>query len=330
TEDEKIHIAKRYLVPRQMEAHGLKKGEYLLSDAALVETIRYYTREAGVRNLEREIATLCRKAAKALLTEKKRTRFSVGTSNLGKYLGVRTYRFGLAEEKDLVGVATGLAWTSVGGELLSIEGIQLPGKGKLTITGKLGDVMQESVQAAMSYARSRSKDWKLPKNFFQTKDIHIHAPEGATPKDGPSAGIAICTAIVSTLTNVPIRKDVAMTGEITLQGRVLIIGGLKEKLLAAHRGGIRHVLIPQENVKDLKEVPQTILKDLEIHPVGHMDEVLALALVHMPKDVSREGTEEEPEGEGGETGEEDGDALSVVQTAVEPTEPPVESPSITH
>ncbi|MBF0153562.1 MAG: endopeptidase La [Magnetococcales bacterium] len=330
TEEEKIHIAKRYLIPRQMEAHGLKKGEYLLSDTALVETIRYYTREAGVRNLEREIATLCRKAAKALLTEKKRTRFSVGTNNLEKYLGVRTYRFGLAEEKDLVGVATGLAWTSVGGELLSIEGIQLPGKGKLTITGKLGDVMQESVQAAMSYARSRAKDWKLPKHFFQNKDIHIHAPEGATPKDGPSAGIAICTAIVSTLTNIPIRKDVAMTGEITLQGRVLIIGGLKEKLLAAHRGGIRHVLIPQENVKDLKEVPQTILKDLTIHPVAHMDDVLALALVRSPKDLSLEELAEDPESETDAMGEEEGDTITVVQSAVDPAAPPADSPSITH
>ncbi|MBF0623316.1 MAG: endopeptidase La [Magnetococcales bacterium] len=319
TEEEKIHIAKRYLIPRQMEAHGLKGGEFSLVDTALVDIIRYYTREAGVRNLEREIATLCRKAAKALLKDAKRKKFATTSSSLEKSLGVRQFRFGLAEESDLVGVATGLAWTNVGGEILSIEAIHLPGKGKLTITGKLGDVMQESVQAAMSYARSRAKDWKLPKEYFQNRDIHVHVPEGATPKDGPSAGIGICTAIVSALTGIAIRKEVAMTGEITLRGRVLVIGGLKEKLLAAHRAGIRQVLIPQENLKDLKDVPQTILKNLEIHPVTHMDEVLERALIASPGDrviTPLDSEVETPEGE-----------PMVVKTDPPPS---VDSPSVTH
>ncbi|MEO5349287.1 MAG: endopeptidase La [Magnetococcus sp. YQC-3] len=279
TEQEKIRIANDYLIPRQMEAHGLDKTEYALSPQGLVEIIRYYTREAGVRNLDREIASLCRKTARALLSGKAKGRVVITSKSLEKYLGVRRHRFGLAEDTDLVGVTTGLAWTEVGGEILTIEGTQMDGKGKLLITGKLGDVMQESAQAAMTYVRSRAKEWGMSEEeFFQKHDIHIHVPEGATPKDGPSAGIAMCVTLVSALLGIPVRRDVAMTGEITLRGRVLVIGGLKEKLLAAHRSGVRHVLIPSENVKDLKEVPQSILRDLEIHPVNHMDEVLRLAL----------------------------------------------------
>ncbi|MBF0195721.1 MAG: endopeptidase La [Magnetococcales bacterium] len=279
TEQEKLRIADKYLIPKQMTAHGLSKDEVTLSSGTIKSIIRYYTREAGVRNLEREIASLCRKAAKTLLIEEKRKKVVVSSNSIGKYLGVRKYRFGLAEEKNLVGVTTGMAWTEVGGELLSIEAVLLGGKGKLTITGKLGDVMQESAQAAMTYARSRANDWGITdKEFFQNHDLHIHVPEGATPKDGPSAGIAICTTIASILTGISVRRDVAMTGEITLRGRVLIIGGLKEKMLAAHRAGIKHIIIPQENVKDLKEMPATIMRDLEIHPVEHLDDVLKIAL----------------------------------------------------
>ncbi|MEO5341282.1 MAG: endopeptidase La [Magnetococcus sp. MYC-9] len=279
TEQEKIRIANDYLIPRQMEAHGLDKTEFALAEQGLVEIIRYYTREAGVRNLDREIASLCRKTARALLSGKVRGRLVVTPKRLEKHLGVRRHRFGLTEDTDLIGVTTGLAWTEVGGEILTIEGTLIDGKGKLTITGKLGDVMQESAQAAMTYVRSRAKEWGLvEEEFFQKHDIHIHVPEGATPKDGPSAGIAMCVTLVSALLGIPVRRDVAMTGEITLRGRVLVIGGLKEKLLAAHRSGVKHVLIPSENVKDLKEVPQSILRDLEIHPVNHLDEVLRLAL----------------------------------------------------
>ncbi|MBF0162582.1 MAG: endopeptidase La [Magnetococcales bacterium] len=279
TEQEKIRIAHDYLIPRQMEAHGLEKAEFQLSDQGLVEIIRFYTREAGVRNLDREIASLCRKTARAILSGKARGRVVVGGKGVHKYLGVRRHRFGLTEDTDLIGVTTGLAWTEVGGEILTIEGTLIDGKGKLMITGKLGDVMQESAQAAMTYVRSRAKEWGLlEEEFFQKHDIHIHVPEGATPKDGPSAGIAMCVTLVSALLGIPVRRDVAMTGEITLRGRVLVIGGLKEKLLAAHRSGVKHVLIPSENVKDLKEVPQSILKDLEVHPVNHLDEVLRLAL----------------------------------------------------
>lgn len=279
TEQEKLRIASKYLIPKQMKAHGLSDDEFSISTGSVKNIIRYYTREAGVRNLEREIASLCRKSTKALLIDDSRNKVNISSKAVGKYLGVRKYRFGLAEEEDLVGVTTGLAWTEVGGELLSIEAVRLPGKGKLTITGKLGDVMQESAQAAMTYARSRASDWGIADvEFFQSQDIHIHVPEGATPKDGPSAGIAMCTAVASILTGIPVRRDVAMTGEITLRGRVLIIGGLKEKLLAAHRAGIKHVIIPKENVKDLKEMALTILRDLEIHPVSHLDEVLGIAL----------------------------------------------------
>ena len=291
TEQEKIRIANLYLTPRQMEAHGLDKQEFSLSAKALLEVIRYYTREAGVRNLDREIASLCRKTAKALLSGKAQGRVVVSAKSLEKYLGVRRHRFGLTEDTDLIGVTTGLAWTEVGGEILTIEGTQIDGKGKLMITGKLGDVMQESAQAAMTYVRSRAKEWGLvEEDFFQKRDIHVHVPEGATPKDGPSAGAAICVTLISALLGIPVRRDVAMTGEITLRGRVLVIGGLKEKLLAAHRAGIRHVLIPGENLKDLKDVPASILKDLEIHPVSHLDEVLRVALTKPLKSLAKEET----------------------------------------
>ena len=279
TEQDKIKIANQYLTPRQMEAHGLDSTEFSLSSHALLEVIRYYTREAGVRNLDREIASLCRKTTKTLLSDKSRGRVTISSKSLEKFLGVRKHRFGLAEDTDLIGVTTGLAWTEVGGEILTIEGTKMGGKGKLMITGKLGDVMQESAQAAMTYVRSRAQEWGIEdEEFFQKHDIHIHVPEGATPKDGPSAGVAMCVTLVSALLGIPVRRDVAMTGEITLRGRALVIGGLKEKLLAAHRAGIKHVLIPSDNLKDLKEVSQNILKDLEIHPVNHLDEVLQLAL----------------------------------------------------
>lgn len=284
TEDEKVHIAKRHLIPKQMKSHGLKKDEWSISEDALRDIIRYYTREAGVRNLEREIANASRKAVKDILL-KSRKMIKVTASNLGKFAGVRKYTFGEAEKEDLIGMVTGLAWTEVGGDLLVIEAVTMPGKGKTSITGKLGDVMQESVQAAISYVRSRSLDFGIIPPVFQTKDIHVHVPEGATPKDGPSAGIAMTTAIVSVLTGIPVRKDVAMTGEVTLRGRVLGIGGLKEKLLAALRGGLTTVLIPKENVKDLEDIPDNVKKDLTIIPVETVDEVLKAALVRLPESV---------------------------------------------
>lgn len=284
TEDEKLNIAKQYLIPKQVKTHGLKKTEWSISDEALRETIRYYTRESGVRNLEREIANMTRKAVKDILMKGKNA-VKVTASNLGKFAGVRRYTYGEAEKEDLVGMVTGLAWTEVGGDLLVIEAVTMPGKGKTSITGKLGDVMQESVQAAISYVRSRSLSFGIIPPTFQTKDIHIHVPEGATPKDGPSAGIGMTTAIVSVLTGIPVKKNVAMTGEVTLRGRVLGIGGLKEKLLAALRGGITTVLIPQENVKDLEEIPDNVKKELHIIPVSTVDEVLREALVMMPEPV---------------------------------------------
>ena len=281
TEDEKLNIAKQYLIPKQVKSHGLKKGEWSISDEALRETIRYFTRESGVRNLEREISNMTRKAVKDILLKGK-TAVKVTASNLGKFAGVRRYTYGEAEKEDLVGMVTGLAWTEVGGDLLTIEAVTMPGKGKTSITGKLGDVMQESVQAAISYVRSRSLDFGIIPPTFQTKDIHIHVPEGATPKDGPSAGVGMTTAIVSVLTGIPVKKNVAMTGEVTLRGRVLGIGGLKEKLLAALRGGITTVLIPQENVKDLEEIPDNVKKELKIIPVSTVDDVLREALVRAP------------------------------------------------
>ncbi|MCE2483114.1 MAG: endopeptidase La [Alphaproteobacteria bacterium] len=277
TEDEKVEIAKRHLIPKQLETHGLKDGEWSISDNALRHVIRLYTREAGVRNLERELASLTRKAVRDILQKKKET-IRVTRRNLQGYLGVPRYRFGEIESEDLVGISIGLAWTEVGGELLSVEAVMLPGKGKMIITGKLGDVMKESVEAAASYVRSRATSFGIKPTVFEKRDIHVHVPEGATPKDGPSAGIAMITSIVSVLTHNPARKDIAMTGEITLRGRVLPIGGLKEKLLAALRGGIRTVLIPKENEKDLAEIPDNVKRGLEIIPVAMVDEVLEHAL----------------------------------------------------
>ena len=277
TEDEKVEIAKRHLIPKQMETHGLKDGEWSISDEALRHVIRLYTREAGVRNLERELASLTRKAVRDILQKKKET-IRVTRRNLQGYLGVPRYRFGEIESEDLVGISIGLAWTEVGGELLSVEAVMLPGKGKMITTGKLGDVMKESVEAAASYVRSRATSFGIKPTVFEKRDIHVHVPEGATPKDGPSAGIAMITSIVSVLTLNPARKDVAMTGEITLRGRVLPIGGLKEKLLAALRGGIKTVLIPKENEKDLAEIPDNVKRGLDIVPVAMVDEVLEHAL----------------------------------------------------
>ncbi|BAE51594.1 endopeptidase La [Paramagnetospirillum magneticum] len=281
TEDEKVEISKRHLLPKVIKAAGLRKGEWSISDEALRHIVRYYTREAGVRNMERELANLARKAVKEIVSTSK-TKVAVTPRNLEKYAGIHRYRFGEVEEQDMVGVVTGLAWTEVGGELLTIEAVSMPGKGTFSHTGKLGDVMQESVQAARSYVRSRSVSLGIKPTVFEKRDIHVHVPEGATPKDGPSAGVAMCTTIVSVLTGIPVRKDVAMTGEITLRGRVLPIGGLKEKLLAALRGGIKTVLIPKENEKDLAEIPDNVKKGLDIIPVSTADEVLQRALVRMP------------------------------------------------
>lgn len=289
TEDEKVNIAMRYLLPKQLKSHGLKDDELHVSEAAIRDIVRYYTREAGVRRLEQEIAKVCRKVVKELLTSKAKQgvkaakRINVTPKTLDKYLGVQRFDFGVAAKENQVGQVTGLAWTSVGGELLTIEAVLLPGKGKTTTTGKLGDVMKESTQAAMSVVRSRAQRLGIQSDFYEEHDIHIHFPEGATPKDGPSAGIAITTALVSILTGIPVRADVAMTGEITLRGEVLPIGGLKEKLLAAHRGGIKTVLIPQQNVKDLADVPENIKNHLDIHPVQWIDDVLALALASKPE-----------------------------------------------
>ena len=292
TEEEKVEIARRHLMPKQLEAHGIKPDEWSLSADALTDLIRYYTREAGVRSLEREMANLIRKATKEILLEDKK-RIRITRRNLETYAGVRKFRYGEAEHEDLVGVSTGLAWTEVGGELLSIEAVTLPGKGRMTTTGKLGDVMQESVQAAKSYVRSRSVALGIIPPTFDKIDIHVHVPEGATPKDGPSAGVAMVTSIVSVLTKIPVRASLAMTGEITLRGRVLPIGGLKEKLLAALRGGIKTVLIPKENEKDLAEIPDNVKKALDIVPVAMVDEVWRRALVRVPEPV--EWTEVEPE-----------------------------------
>ncbi|HTB66678.1 MAG TPA: endopeptidase La [Steroidobacteraceae bacterium] len=283
TEDEKMNIGRRYLVPKQMKANGLKDDELKVSDPALLDIVRHYTREAGVRNFEREIAKIGRKSVKQLLLDDKEQKaISVTPRNLEKYLGVKRFRYGKAEDSDRIGQVTGLAWTEVGGELLTIEAAIVPGKGKLQHTGHLGEVMQESIQAAMTVVRSRSQVLGLEQDFYQKNDIHLHMPEGATPKDGPSAGVGMCTALVSALTRIAVKSDVAMTGEITLRGEVLPIGGLKEKLLAAHRGGIKTVLIPDENVKDLAEIPDNIKGNLNIKPVKWIDEVLQIALVSQP------------------------------------------------
>lgn len=288
TEDEKLNIARKYLVPKEQKANGIGGDELEISDEALMGVIRYYTREAGVRNLQREIAKICRKVVKDLLLKGAGEKVKVTEDQLEELLGVRRFRYGLAEEKDQVGQVTGLAWTEVGGELLSIETAVVPGKGKHVITGQLGDVMKESIQAAMSVVRSRAASLGIKPDFYENRDIHIHVPEGAIPKDGPSAGIGMCTALVSALTGIPVRADVAMTGEITLRGAVLPIGGLKEKLLAAHRGGIRTVVIPEENRRNLEEVPDNIKENLEIRPVKWIDEVLDIALVHKPKPLTEE------------------------------------------
>ncbi|MFT3731543.1 MAG: endopeptidase La [Hyphomicrobium sp.] len=285
TEDEKLEIAKRHLIPEQYSAHGLEQGEWTVEDSAIKEVIRRYTREAGVRSLEREMAKLARKAVKEILTSSK-TSIVVTAENVHDFLGVPKYRYGEAELEDQVGIVTGLAWTEVGGELLTIEGVMMPGKGRMTVTGNLRDVMKESIQAANAYVRSHSVDFGIHPSLFEKRDIHVHVPEGATPKDGPSAGIAMTTAIISVLTGIPVRKDVAMTGEITLRGRVLPIGGLKEKLLAALRGGIKTVIIPEENRKDLAEIPAEVQTKMEIIPVSRLDEVLKVALVRVPEPIT--------------------------------------------
>ncbi|MCH9770368.1 MAG: endopeptidase La, partial [Gammaproteobacteria bacterium] len=306
TEDEKLNIAKKYLIPRQMERAGLKDSEFKMADSAIHEIIRSYTREAGVRSLERDVSKICRKVVRELTTKtksktakKSKTKkaakkvakqIHVTCRNLEKYLGVKRYRFGLAEEKDQVGQVTGLAWTEVGGELLTIETQVMPGKGKFLHTGRLGDVMQESIHAATTVVRSRSNILGVDEDYFQTHDFHIHVPEGATPKDGPSAGVGMCTALVSAITQIPVRCDVAMTGEITLRGEVLPIGGLKEKLLAALRGGIKDVIIPEENKRDLKEIPDNVTENLNIIPVKWIDQVLGIALTSMPDALAKKKT----------------------------------------
>ncbi len=309
TEDEKVNIAERYLVPKQMKNNGIKREELSVTEDALRDIVRFYTREAGVRGLEREVSKVCRKVVKALVLGKRKTKVVVNSKNIDKYLGVHKYSFGVAEKENQIGQVTGLAWTEVGGELLTVEAVALPGKGKIMTTGKLGEVMQESIQAALSVVRRRSKSLGIQEDFYQKSDIHIHLPEGAIPKDGPSAGIAICTGLVSVLTGIPVRCDVAMTGEITLRGEVLPIGGLKEKLLAAVRGGITRALIPQENVKDLTEIPDNVKNSLEIIPVKWIDQVLEHALERVPVALpettaapAAEGAGAPPAGPGGNGG----------------------------
>ena len=293
TEDEKVEIAKRHLIAKQISAHGLKEGEWSIEEGGLRDLIRYYTREAGVRNLERELANLARKAVKEIVS-KKALKIDVTPDNLADYAGVRKYRYGEMEGEDSIGVVTGLAWTEVGGETLTIESVMVPGKGRFQATGKLGDVMKESIDAARSFARSRATTLGIKPPLFDKRDIHVHVPEGATPKDGPSAGVAMATSIISVLTGIPVRRDVAMTGEITLRGRVLPIGGLKEKLLAALRTGIKTVIIPSENEKDIKEIPDNVKKGLEIKPVSTMEDVLKIALIRQPVPISWEEPEDSP------------------------------------
>jgi ATP-dependent Lon protease len=305
TEDEKLEIAKKHLIPAAVQKHGLSAKEWVIDDEALLVIIRRYTREAGVRNLEREISNLARKAVKEILTSKKK-KVIVSAKTLEDYIGVPRFRYGEAESEDQVGVVTGLAWTEVGGELLTIEGVMMPGKGRMTVTGNLRDVMKESISAAASYARSRCVDFGIEPPIFDRRDIHVHVPEGATPKDGPSAGVAMATAIVSIMTGIPVRRDIAMTGEITLRGRVLPIGGLKEKLLAALRGGLKKVLIPEENAKDLAEIPDSVKNGLEIVPVSRMDEVLAHALVRQPQPIT---WEEDLRTPAAKTGDEDSSGM---------------------
>jgi ATP-dependent Lon protease len=297
TEDEKINIALKYLINKQIKNNGLKEREIEITETAVRDMIRYYSREAGVRSLERDISKICRKVVKNLLLVPSQEKMVITPENLNDYLGVKRYHYGLAEEQDQIGQVTGLAWTEVGGEMLTIETAVTPGKGKQSATGKLGDVMKESIEAAMTVVRSRADILGLDSEIFQKNDIHIHVPEGATPKDGPSAGIGMCTAIVSALTKIPVRANVAMTGEITLRGQVLPIGGLKEKLLAAHRGGITTVLIPAENEKDLVEIPENIKQNLLIKPVQWIDEVLEVALQYMPNPLVKVAGDEQTKGE---------------------------------
>ena len=287
TEQEKLEIARRHLIPAAVKKHGLTEQEFELQDSALLMLVQRYTREAGVRSLEREISNLARKAVKQILTSTIK-KVVVTAENVPDFLGVPRYRFGEAESEDQVGVVTGLAWTEVGGELLTIEGVMMPGKGKMTVTGNLKDVMKESISAAASYVRSRAIDFGIEPPLFDRRDIHVHVPEGATPKDGPSAGVAMAVAITSVLTGIPVHRDIAMTGEITLRGRVLPIGGLKEKLLAALRGGLKKVLIPEENAKDLADIPAGVKNALEIVPVSRMEEVLKHALVRQPVAITWE------------------------------------------
>ena len=300
TEGEKLNIATNYLLPKQLENNGLKEGELEITQDGILDLIRYYTREAGVRSLERELSKLCRKVVKEILLKPEVKTFVLGPEDLERFLGVRKYRFGQIGEEDMIGQVTGLAWTEVGGEILTIEAAMMPGKGKTSCTGQLGDVMQESIEAAMTVVRSRSDALGIDGKLFEKNDIHIHVPEGATPKDGPSAGVGMCTALVSTFTNIPVRKDVAMTGEITLRGQVLPIGGLKEKLLAAKRGGITTVVIPHENVRDLRDIPDNIYEGIDIHPAKWIDEVLEIALVSAPKPIdptSGDGTKSKKSGD---------------------------------
>ena len=312
TEDEKVEIAKRHLIEKQKESHGLKTDEWAISEPALRDVIRFYTREAGVRNLERELANLTRKATKEILTTGIKKVF-VTKQNLRKYAGVHKFHYGELEEEDIVGVTNGLAWTEVGGEILTIEAVMLPGKGKMTITGKLGEVMQESIQAAKSFVQSRSLDFGVKPNLYGKKDIHVHVPEGATPKDGPSAGVGMVTSIVSVLTGIPIRKDLAMTGEVTLRGRVLPIGGLKEKLLAALRGGINEVLIPKENEKDLDEIPDNVKRSLKITSVTSVEEVLEYALTKRLVPIQWDEEDESHPNVASSSGDSDGDAEGLVK-----------------
>ncbi|MEM6727528.1 MAG: S16 family serine protease, partial [Pseudomonadota bacterium] len=292
TEDEKAEIAHRHLIPKQVKNHGLKKGEFTLEPEALQEIVRTYTREAGVRNLEREIGKLARKAVTKII-KKETGEVVITPENLDDYLGVKKFRYGLAEEEDQIGVVTGLAWTSVGGDLLHIEALKLPGKGRMKTTGKLGDVMKESIDAASSYVRSIAPEIGVKPPKFDTLDIHVHVPDGATPKDGPSAGLAMVTSIVSVLTGIPVRRDIAMTGEVSLRGNAMPIGGLKEKLLAALRGGITTVFIPKENEKDLAEIPDNVKEGLTIIPVSHVSEVLAAALTDTPEPIEWDEAAEE-------------------------------------
>jgi ATP-dependent Lon protease len=292
TEDEKREIAKRHLIAKQIKNHGLKKNEFEIKDEALNEIIRRYTREAGVRNLEREIAKLARKTVTKIV-KREVSDITVDAKNVNDFLGVKKFRYGLAEQNDQVGVVTGLAWTSVGGDLLSIEALKLPGKGRMKTTGKLGDVMKESIEAASSYVRSISPEIGVKPTKFDKLDIHVHVPEGATPKDGPSAGLAMVTSIVSVLTGIPVHRDIAMTGEVTLRGNALPIGGLKEKLLAALRGGIKTVLIPEENEKDLAEIPDNVKEGLKIIPVAHVSKVLEHALTRVPEKIEWDESAEE-------------------------------------